>query len=76
MENENDRSFERDPNYADLYSYFEKIFRSHYLSINDYFDGNVWFLSDDSEFYKNKLNQVIKLIIIQTTKYKYYGIRH
>jgi len=56
MENENDRSFERDPNYADLYSYFEKIFRSHYLSINDYFDGNVWFLSDDSEFYKNKLN--------------------
>ena len=56
MEFENEKMFESEPNYADLYSLFQKIFRGRFLSPNDYFDGNVWFLAGDSEFYKNRLN--------------------
>lgn len=56
MEYEYDKNNEMDSKYRELQNYFEKIFRTHYLTFNDTFDGNVWFLSDDSEFYKNKLN--------------------
>ena len=56
MDSENEKLIEVDTVYKDLFNLFEKIFRSHYLHLNDSFDNNVWFLAKDPEFYSNKLN--------------------
>lgn len=55
--NENEKFYEDDLTFRDLFSLYERIFRSQNYTLLDSFDNSVWFLKDDPEFYKSKIGQ-------------------